>query len=221
MTKIYIADTETTGLSRDDRVVEWAHIVCTLQNNQLVEVSRFETLVNPGKPISEGASKVHGITDEMVKDAPAITEVLPKALGLLKGEHLEMYGHNFPSYDMQFIDGLLPKNADIGCSLKAARTFLGTPKNSLDFLREHIGLGDGLAHSALGDCDTTLRLINYMLKDRTWEVLSSCMLARPTTISFGKHKGKKLEELPEDYVYWLLNKADNLSWELRRALEEV
>lgn len=219
--KIFIGDTETTGLGPEARVCEYAHIRCELRENRLVEVERFESLVQPGIPIPEGATKVHGITDGMVKDAPTLRDILPAALKLAKNEHALVIGHNFTGYDMALLDGVYPKSLELGCTLKAARVFLETPKHGLDFLREHLGMGETLAHSALGDCITTLELVNHMLKDRAWDVLESCMTARPEKIQFGKHKGTKLEDLPEDYVDWLLNKCETLSWEMRRALKEV
>lgn len=222
MPKIFIADTETTGLGPDAHVVEYSHIRCELRENRLIEVERFESLVNPGIPIPKEATNVHGINDKMVKDAPTLRQVLPVSLMLMKNEHALVIGHNFTGYDMALLDGVYPKSIDVGCTLKAARTFITAPKHSLDFLREHLSLEKmGQAHSALADCLDTLQIVNHMLKDHAWDVLESAMTARPTTISFGKHKGKKLEELPDDYVHWLLNKADNLSWELRRALEEM
>jgi DNA polymerase III epsilon subunit-like protein len=223
MTRILIADTETTGLDNDARVVEYAHLECELVGNHLVERSRFETLVNPGRPIPAQATAVHGITDAMVKTAPSIREILPAALNVKKGEHIQVFGHNFPGYDMKLLDGVYPKGIDIGCSLKAARTFItGAPGHSLDKLREFLKLpSTGRAHSALADCLDTLGIINHMLDGREWEIVESCMLQQPTTISFGKHKGTKLEDLPEDYVGWLLNKCDNVGWDLRRALEAL
>jgi DNA polymerase III epsilon subunit-like protein len=223
MTRIIIADTETTGLDKDARVVEYAHVECALQNNRLVERSRFETLVQPGRAIPKEASRVHHITDEMVKTAPTIREILPAALSVKKNEHVQVFGHNFPGYDMKLLDGVYPKGIDIGCSLKAARVFIpDAPGHSLDKLRGFLKLpSTGQAHSALADCLDTLGVINHMLADRDWEVLESCMLQRPTTISFGKHKGSKLEDLPDDYVDWLLYKCDNVGWELRQALEAL
>jgi len=133
-----------------------------------------------------------------------------------------MFGHNFTAYDMQFLDGLIPDSFDIGCTLKAARMFIDAPRHSLDFLREHLDLPEALAHSALGDCCSTFHLINHMLAAGTpWDALSSCMLSKPTAITFGKHKGTLLQDLPDDYVRWLLEKCDNTSWELRRALKEL
>lgn len=222
MTRIIIADTETTGLGKDAKVCEYAHIECTLQNNRLVERSRFETLVFPGRAIPAEASSVHGISDKMVKDAPTLRDILPAALNVKKGEHIQVFGHNFPTYDMNLLDGVYPKGIDIGCSLKAARVFIEAPGHSLDKLREHLKLEKtGQAHSALADCLDTLQIINIMLDGRDWDVLESCMLQKPTTISFGKHKGTKLEDLPEDYVHWLLHKCDNVGWELRQALEAL
>jgi len=37
-------------------------------------------------------------------------------------------------------------------------------------------------------------------------------------MSFGKHRGKNLSELPKDYVNWLLTKADNIDSDLRASL---
>lgn len=219
--RIYVADTETSGLGPNAKVCEYAHIECRLENQRLVEVRRFESLINPGIPIPAEATKVHGITDAMVSGAPTLRDVLPISLGLAKNEFALVVGHNFTSYDMTLLDGVYPKSIDVGCTLKAARMFMDTPKHGLDFLREHLGMGESLAHSALGDCITTLELINRMLSDHPWDVLESCMTQRPEKMTFGKHKGVRLEDLPEDYTNWLLNKADNLSWDLRRALEEV
>src|SRR5438128_9725440 len=123
MTRIFIADTETTGLKPTDAVVEYAHIECRLEDNRLVEIARFESLIQPGIPIPREARDVHGISDEMVKDAPTLRDVLPVSLGLLKNESAEVYGHNFPGYDMKYLDGVMPKSVDVGCSLKAARIF--------------------------------------------------------------------------------------------------
>jgi DNA polymerase-3 subunit epsilon len=219
--RVYVADTETSGLGKDARVVEYAHILCKLENNRLVETGRFESLVNPGIPIPTEATKVHGITDEMVKGAPCISDILPAALGLTKNEHATVLGHNFVGFDMTLLDGVYPKSLDIGCSLKAARVFIDSPRHSLDFLREHLKLGESLAHSALGDCLTTLRLINRMLEVHAWEAVSSCMLQRPTKMPFGKHKGSALGDLPDSYVRWLLEDCDSLGWDLRRALVEL
>ena len=222
MTRIFIADSETTGLGKDARICEYAHVECSLENNRLVAANRFETLVQPGVPIPAEATKVHGITDEMVRSAPSLQQILPASLGLAKNEFALVIGHNFVSYDMALLDGVYPQGLEVGCTLKAARVFIDSPKHSLDFLREHLKLeSTGRAHSALADCLDTLQVVNHMLRNRAWDVLESCMTARPDKISFGKHKGKKLEDLPDSYVRWLLEDCETLSWDMRRALKEL
>ena len=222
MTKIYIADTETTGLGPTARVCEYAHVLCDLKDNRLVEVSRFESLVNPSIPIPAEASKVHGITDGMVSGAPALRDILPASLKLGKNEYALVIGHNFTGYDMALLDGVYPQGLEVGCTLKAARVFIDSPKHSLDFLREHLKLeSTGRAHSALADCLDTLQIVNRMLRNRAWDVLESCMVARPDKIGFGKHKGKRLEDLPDSYVRWLLEDCETLSWDMRRSLKEL
>ena len=62
-----IVDIETTGLSplRGDRICEIA--VLKVRNGR--KTAQFQSLVNPERPISGGASAVNGITDDMVLDA--------------------------------------------------------------------------------------------------------------------------------------------------------
>lgn len=222
MTRIFVADTETSGLGKDAQVCEYAHVECRLNNNSLIEVTRYETLLKPTILIPKEATAVHGITDAMVATAPTLREVLPASLRLARGEFATVIGHNFTGYDMQYLDGVFPKQLEIGCSLKAARKFIDAPKRSLDFLRVHLNLESmGQAHSALADCLDTMQVVNHMLKERTWDELAEVMLAKPTEISFGKHKGMKLEDLSSSYVRWLLEDCDSTSWELRKALEEL
>ena len=63
-----ILDTETTGLGSDARICQIAAI--DLHSNVLID-----TLVNPECPIPADATAIHGITDEMVKDAPTLFDL--------------------------------------------------------------------------------------------------------------------------------------------------
>lgn len=71
-----VIDTETTGLRTDDEIVEIAII------NMRGEVL-LNTLVKPTKPIPAEATCIHGITDEMVADAPTWAEVYPLVMGII------------------------------------------------------------------------------------------------------------------------------------------
>jgi DNA polymerase III epsilon subunit-like protein len=233
--KIFIMDLECTGMSRDDKVCEVAFIECRLDIGEfitkLVPTRRFETLINPLRLINPHASAVHGICDRHVKDAPTISQVLPSAFGVLPTEKFYILGHGFASYDMKYIDYYVPKGADVGCTLRGAKRFVkDMPTYKLGPLLGTLAETHGVTlppmkveHSAMGDCERCLVLINYILSFGTgWELLLDVMCERLTNISFGKYKGQRLENLPETYVSWLLSgECETVSWELKRALQEL
>ncbi|MDM8160839.1 exonuclease domain-containing protein [Labilibaculum sp. K2S] len=83
---------ETTGISpqHGDHLIELA-IQTVNWNGELLD--SYETLVNPGKDI-EGF-QIHGITDEMVKNAPSISEIAPDILSRLNGKTLVAHDLDF------------------------------------------------------------------------------------------------------------------------------
>ena len=86
-----VFDLETTGMSPTrDRIVEIGAVRVEIDGT----VSRFETLVNPSVPIPYQVSQVHGITNDMVKDAPAFTDAAYAFLDFIKGSKL--VAHNAP-----------------------------------------------------------------------------------------------------------------------------
>jgi len=91
-------DVETTGLRPHlgDRVCEIAILRC--QAGEVVD--GMQQLVNPQRPMGSGAYAVHGISDEMVRDAPAFAQVAEKALALLAGA--VWVGHN-TRFDLGFV----------------------------------------------------------------------------------------------------------------------
>ena len=58
-------------------------------------------MIHPGTHIPAGATKINGITDEMVKEAKSLFEVLPDFLSFIDGEIL--VGHNIQSFDLPFL----------------------------------------------------------------------------------------------------------------------
>src|SRR5262245_11712269 len=83
-------DTETTGLHASDRLVELGAVRF---RGGLIE-GEFVAVVNPGVPIPQGATAVHGIRDEDVAGRPRAAEVLPSFLSFIEGAAL--VGHNAP-----------------------------------------------------------------------------------------------------------------------------
>ncbi|MCA1949836.1 MAG: 3'-5' exonuclease [Treponema sp.] len=96
-------DTETTGLEpKTDRIVE----IGAVKFDSLGPIGRFSVLINPGIPMPAEASRVNGITDEMLSKQPPIEEVLPDFLSFIGSGVL--VAHNAP-FDLSFINAALAR----------------------------------------------------------------------------------------------------------------
>ena len=85
-------DLETTGLSsRTDRIIEIGAVI--LKDGE--EIDRFQTFVDPERPLERKIVELTGITDEMLKGAPKIEEVLPKFLDFIGGRVLVAHNSDF------------------------------------------------------------------------------------------------------------------------------
>jgi DNA polymerase-3 subunit epsilon len=81
-------DTETTGISPEDVVIEIG--VADLRGKTL-----FETFVKPAIPIPPDAMAINHITEDMVSDAPQWTEVWPALKAVMEGRFVGMYNAEF------------------------------------------------------------------------------------------------------------------------------
>lgn len=149
-----VFDLETTGIScYNDKVVEISAI--KVEKGQVV--GEFTSLVNPQCPIPYAASRVNGITDEMVADAPTFEVVLAEFLDFI-GDRV-LVGHNIHTFDMKFIYrdceaffGKVPAN-DYVDTLSLARICLPVlGHHKLTDLSEYYGISTQGAHRALNDC---------------------------------------------------------------------
>ena len=85
-------DLETTGLSsRSDRIIEIGAVI--LKNGE--EVDRFQTFVDPERPLERKIVELTGITDEMLTGAPKIEDVLPKFLDFIGDRVLVAHNSDF------------------------------------------------------------------------------------------------------------------------------
>lgn len=91
-------DLETTGVNLGtDRIIEIA-IVKQLPDGTL---SVKRKLINPGMPIPKASSEVHGITDEMVKDAPSFKQLAQELKQFLDG--CDLAGYNSNRFDIPLL----------------------------------------------------------------------------------------------------------------------
>lgn len=220
-------DTETTGIRPDkDRIVEIAAYDPYLEKN-------FTTLVNPGIPIPQDAMQIHGITDEMVQNAPSFSEAGKLFFEFCQGD-VVLIAHNNDQFDKHFLiheskrhQLLLPPFPMID-SLKWARKYRpDLPRHSLQFLRQIYDVEKNNAHRALDDVLVLHQVFMAMIDDLSMETVL-LLLEAPTpsqdVMPFGKHQGKPLSEIPSNYIAWLkkegaLDKPENAS--LKMALEKL
>lgn len=154
-----ILDVETTGINHHtDRITE----IAAVKFLNGAELDRFETLVNPGMPIPPGVTRITGITDADVRDAPALAEVLPGLIEFL-GD-LPIVAHNAP-FDMSFLSdacmdaGLAMQNDSIDTLKLAREAFPGLASYKLEYLKEFFELNSEPSHRALADVNTTAELL--------------------------------------------------------------
>lgn len=84
-------DLETTGLSfTQDRIVEIAMLKISVDGSRLMK----RKLINPEMPIPKEVSEIHGITDDMVKDAPTFKQAANEIRQFLEGSDLGGYNSN-------------------------------------------------------------------------------------------------------------------------------
>lgn len=168
MDNFYVLDLETTSAQPDA-----AEIVQLAVIDKAGEVV-FDTLVNPGVPIPAAASDIHGITDDMVADAPTLGAIWDKLDARLAGEVVVIYN---AAYDSAVLDHasqrrglLLPEGVSWQCAMRKYADFYGDwneyrgsyrwQKLSEACLQQGIEVSG--AHAALGDCQMTLALLRKM-----------------------------------------------------------
>jgi len=127
-------------------------------------VERFHTLVNPFKPISAGATKLHGYTDADVAAAPPFAEVLPQFLAFVGNDIL--VAHNGQKFDIPVLRRL--GNVDhlvFYDTLPLVRS-LSQDSGKLEDLAARFGIDTGRAHHALDDACTLARVYLELEKQR-------------------------------------------------------
>ena len=152
-----ILDTETTGLSTTSKhkIVE---IGCVELNNQIPTNKIFHTYLNPQRPVSEDALKVHGYSDKFLSDKKVFSEVVEEFLNFIEGKKLII--HNAP-FDLSFLDYELKlvnkktiNRKYVIDTLELARSKYPGAQNSLDALCKRFKIDNSKRekHSALVDC---------------------------------------------------------------------
>lgn len=145
-------DIETTGLSPEfDEIIELAAV--RYRGGIISET--FQSLVKPCEPIDDFIEQLTGITNEMLKDAPCIENILPSFVSFLSDDVL--VGHNI-SFDINFVYdsccniGLPPiQNNYIDTMRIARRLYKDWPNHKLDTMASELGLSVCCIHRGATD----------------------------------------------------------------------
>ena len=160
-----IFDLETTGFNPDtDGITEVA--VCKVKNGEIID--EFTTFVNPEKPIPYNVQELTHITDDMVKDAPKMDEMIPKFLEFCKDSVLVAHNAHF---DVSFIAN---KSEKLGLDFKpyvidtyemSLELYNGVENHKLGTLVEYLGIPLEGAHRAINDTRATAKMFIRMIED--------------------------------------------------------
>ena len=162
-----ILDTETTGLY-DAEIVQIG--ICNLDGEVIID-----SLVKPTTSIPEEVTSIHGITDEMVKDAPTFPKIYPQIVESLKEKQVLIYNKDFDIgiladccrlHDLKLLE--LRKRSD--CLMEWYAQYYG---DWSDYHRSYRWQALGGDHSAVGDCLAALKLLRGMAESEIIDIKKS------------------------------------------------
>ena len=230
-------DLETTGLDMEkDRVIEIAGIKVYPDKRQ----ERFESFLNPERPIPEEITALTGITDAMVQDAPTFRELASSLLPLFRDADLA--GHNIQHFDIPMLEAEF-RRAGMSMPMPEQRAVLDT----LEIVKKHevrtlgwtysfyLGKERVDAHRSMEDTEATMEILRAQIrkygmsgtpaslqKDIRYPFLDSGKRLKKESdkvmINFGKYRGKALsyiKKIDPDYVDWM---RENLGKEVADIL---
>jgi DNA polymerase III subunit epsilon len=225
---IAFIDLETTGVSlSSDRIVEIAIIKLLPDNSRLVK----RKIINPQMPIPKASSDIHGITDEMVKDAPIFKQVANEVKVFIEG--CDLGGYNSNRFDIPILmEEFLRTGIEIDLSkrkmIDVQHIFYTMEPRTLSAAYKFFCQKELVdAHSAEADISATIDV--FMAQIKKYENLGNSVESVLSVIgedkivdyarrfsyddkgveifNFGKHKGRAVTEVLKaepQYYDWMM-----------------
>lgn len=188
MTTSYVAvDLETTGIGTKREKITEIGMVKVVDGSV---VGTYHTLVNPYRAIPERVVELTGITDEMVKDAPGIEEVLPAVIEFCDG--FPLLGHQI-IFDFGFltqaaVNAKIKFEKDGLDTLKLCRYLMpGAEKKNLGAACAYFGIIPDTAHRALSDA-MSAHLLYVKLMEQFGETRSELFEAKKLVFKAKKER---------------------------------
>jgi DNA polymerase-3 subunit epsilon len=207
-----IVDIETTGINhRYEKVTEIAIFV----HDGTKVVEEFSTLINPERNIPAFITRLTGINDEMVANAPKFCEVAKRIVELTENRIFVAHNANF---DYRFIReeflqlGYEFKRETL-CTVRTSRRFIpGKRSYSLGNLCQDLGIRVIDRHRAAGDALATVKLLELLLSKNGGKLNGSSQLL--TVLPENVHPALDvsiINKLPhEPGIYYFLNEQGNI-----------
>ncbi len=156
-----VFDTETTGLDpQRDEIISIGAV--RIVNGRVLRQEIFEQLINPGIPIPQRASKVHGISEYSVRNQPKLSTVLPRFQRFV--EDTVLVGHNV-AFDMRMLQvkeqvtQIKFENVVLDTLLLAEVVQPGREGHNIESLTRRLGIELVGRHTALGDALMTAEIL--------------------------------------------------------------
>jgi len=243
---LVIVDLETTNLeTHSARIVEIAVVKIFPDGTRESKCRR----INPGIPIPEEATKVHGISNDDVKDCPSFKQVAQSLKEFMEGADLG--GFNILFFDLPL---LAFEFARVGISFDVSQKNIidayvifkkRERRNLAAAVRFYLGKNHMEAHSALSDAEITADIIlaqvqqhedlgqtpealheesesnRVILDPAGWLMLENGVIKMGTRCK--KHAKKTLDEVynqDRNYLFWMIEKADTLLPNTRKIITD-
>lgn len=164
--KYAIVDIETTGgMPRRDKITEIAILI----HDGTKVIDQFDTLINPERSIPSEITRITGITNEMVHDAPKFYEVAKQIIEILDKTifvaHNVRFDYSFIKEEFQQLGFTFTKRQL--CTVKLSRrAFPGLDSYSLGNLIRHFGISVNNRHRALDDTIATSEIFTTILQEK-------------------------------------------------------
>ena len=232
--KTVVLDTETTSLNfKIAEVIEFGFVLKFKE-----EWGQFDELHQPSGPIDHEISAITNITDKMVAGKPSFADSLGDFDQILETvgtpDETIIVAHN-AFYDKNIFTHGYPTSKVLDhewvCTMRMAKKLYGNDdtvkKFNLAYLRYRFDLDvpeDIPAHRASSDAYVTAKLFEHLLDEAQAQGVFAPGIDKRQqlfewmngpavfdTMPMGKHKGKKLTEVPMEYWTWALSNMDSLN----------
>jgi DNA polymerase III subunit epsilon len=157
-----VFDTETTGLDPrgGDEIISIGAV--RIVNNHLIADDRFEQLINPQRPLRWESIQIHGIQEDMLRDQPTISTVLPRFHQF--AENTILVAHN-AAFDMRMLQikeaqtGIKFINPVLDTMLLSAIVHPAQENHNLMTISQRLGIDVSGRHTAMGDALATANML--------------------------------------------------------------